>query len=191
MNGIIAQYISQKLALTKSYGRSIGKLIDNSKNAAKQFNINKPPSCSCKFVKMLSSNVGLLLDHCWVKATEVEDPYFLSVFRMATNSIPNPYLATVSFDINNYIAELVAGNCVDVNTENANISEYLMLGGKDLDTTFINEHLVRELAHKLKHCVISIRIYTRQKKVSARSLRVNASSGKKCMRHILMMCHII
>ena len=95
VNGIIAQYISQKIALTKSYGRSIGKIIDNSKNAAKQFNINKPPSCSCKFVKMLSSNVGLSLDHCWVKATEVEDPYFLSVFRMSANSIPNPYLATV------------------------------------------------------------------------------------------------
>ena len=29
-----------------------------------------------------------------------------------------------------------------------------MLGGKD--TTFINEHQVRELANKLKHCVISI-----------------------------------
>ena len=59
----IATHISKNISIAKSYNKSIGMLIDNSKYAARSFNEHHPPACSCHIIKKLGKNHGISLGH--------------------------------------------------------------------------------------------------------------------------------
>ena len=81
--------------------------MDNSKFAAKEFNIHSPPACSCSIVSMLGKNTGILLGQKWIKATEVNAYPFNTIFKTSGNSIPIPEFENICFDIENQIGKLI------------------------------------------------------------------------------------
>ena len=109
----IANFISRRISVTTSYYSSIGKLMDNSTLAAKEFNIHFPPSCSCTIVSMLGKNTGTSLGHKWIKATEVNTYPFNTIFETSGNSIPIPEFENICFDIENQIGKLITKNFCD------------------------------------------------------------------------------
>ena len=82
INNIITKFISRHVSVTNSYYKSIGKLMDNSKQAAKNFNIHRPPPCSCGMVSMLGEKTGTSLGHKWIKATNVNTQPFCHIFNI-------------------------------------------------------------------------------------------------------------
>ena len=109
----IAKFISRRISVTTSYYSSIGRLMDNSKLAAKEFNIHFPPLCSCDIVSMLGKNTGTSLGHKWIKATEINTRPFNTIFEISGNSIPIPVFEDISFDITNQIQKLITNNFCD------------------------------------------------------------------------------
>ena len=114
INHIIAKFISRHISVTNSYYKSIGKLMDNSKQAAKKFNIHMPPPCSCDTVSMLGEKIGASLGHKWIKATNVNTQPFCDLFNISGNSILKPDFEKINFDIDNQISNLIAKNFCDV-----------------------------------------------------------------------------
>ena len=90
VNHTIAKYIANNISIAKSYNKSIGNLIDNSKMGVKSFDIHSPPLCSCHIIKQLGRGVGKSLGHLWIQAIDIEDSNFKEVCIIATSSIPSP-----------------------------------------------------------------------------------------------------
>ena len=88
----IAKFISRHISVTTSYYKPVGKLMDNSKFAEKEFNIHYPSLCSCRIVSMLGKNTGISQGHKYIIATEVNAYPFNTIFKTSGNFIPIPEL---------------------------------------------------------------------------------------------------
>ena len=138
----IASHIAKNISITKSYNKSISMLIctDNSKIATKSFNTYHLPPCSCHFINKLGHKSVTSLGHKWIKATNIDAPFFKKIFDIPTNSIPTPYIKKTAYEITCEIKKLVQNNIL------RNVSPFNLedsLGSKEvIKCNFINEHQV-------------------------------------------------
>ena len=155
INRTIANYISNNVSVAKSYNMSVGNLINNSKLAAKSFNMHLMPKCSCQIINQLGSSVGISLGHLWIKATDIENPYFKEVFSIATNSIPSPTIKGIAQILGKQISGIISNNCVNIErSETSDVCEFKPF--LTPSSSFITEMQIKKVVTYLDECVISM-----------------------------------